>query len=135
MTTLTVGDTVRHRDNARLATITEYDGPETDTYSIRWHDTHQTRVNVHSSNLERPLYTATAADAMPTHVPRTQVPIEQCIELINAALEYRAAQQAMHDAHNNVTRPDIDTYERLADQFELAHDLLHSTIRDLPEQT
>lgn len=78
--------------------------------------------------------TLTHEQIMARHVPRTAVPIEQCIELINAALDYRTAQQAMHDAHNALTKPSITEYEALADTYEQAHDRLHEVIRALPER-
>lgn len=135
----TVGEIVRHRDTARTATIRSYDS-ETDTYEIQFHDHHTWRDGVRSSELDQPIYSATAThkSIMGTLIGAPaagiSVPIGQCIELINAAVAWRTAARNLNDARTHRTTRNVEEYVAIVDAVDSARTHLHRTINALPEQ-
>lgn len=79
--------------------------------------------------------TLTHEQIMARHVPRTAVPIEQCIGLINAALDYRDASRASTTAWlsdgDGYTDADED---RIGAEYVAAHNHLVAVINSLPER-
>lgn len=134
----TVGETVRHRDNARTATIRRY--VDINMYEIQYDD-HHTWATVSGDKIapySAPIYSATAADAMmgtTVGAPAAgiSVPIGQCIELINAAVAYRDTERNYQAARDSEELEDDEIAAATATYSEAA-DHLHAVIEALPEQ-